>query len=89
MVHVVLLLVPKERGGISLLSSFFDSIIVFFSFFWTFLRSLVEGLLLFVSVMSSALTLPVFWAGYVPGIIYSSVLIVVSVAVIKLIVGRQ
>lgn len=71
------------------MSSFFDSIIAFFSFFWTFLRSLVEGLLLFCSVMSSALTLPVLWAGYVPGIIYSSVLIVVSVAVIKLIVGRQ
>lgn len=71
------------------MSSFFDAIIAFFSFFWTFLRSLVDGLMLFFSVLSNCLVLPVLWAGHVPGIIYSSVLIVFSVAVIKLIVGRQ
>lgn len=69
------------------MKEFFNAVIDFFDMIWNFLSNLVSGLVTAFSVLSSALTLPPVLVGFVPGIIGTSILVVGSIGVIKLIVG--
>lgn len=54
---------------------------------WNFLSNMISGLITAISVLLSAVTLPPTLLGFVPGIIGTSILVVGSIGVIKLIVG--
>ncbi len=54
---------------------------------WNFVSNMISGLITAISVLLSAVTLPPFLVGFVPGIIGTSILVVGSIGVIKLIVG--
>lgn len=66
---------------------FFDSIIEFFDMLWTFISNLVSGITTAISVVATAITLPPFLAGFLPSFVATSVIVVGSLGVIKLIVG--
>lgn len=67
--------------------NFFSSIIDFFSMVWNFISNLISGLITAISVLLSAVTLPPFLVGFVPSVISTSLLVVGSIGVLKLIVG--
>lgn len=66
---------------------FFDSIIDFFNMLWTFISNIISGIATAISVLSSAITLPPLLVGFVPSFISTSILVVGSIGVVKLIVG--
>lgn len=67
--------------------NFFSSIIDFFSMVWNFVSNMISGLITAISVLLSAVTLPPLLVGFVPSVISTSILVVGSIGVIKLIVG--
>ncbi len=53
-----------------------------------FLVNLIEGFINALSLLQSAVTLPLNFTGLVPGIISSSILITITIYVVKFLVGR-
>lgn len=54
---------------------------------WNFVSNMISGLITAISVLLSAVTLPPMLVGFVPSVISTSILVVGSIGVIKLIVG--
>ena len=67
--------------------SFFSTVVDFFAMIWDFVSNLLSGMVTAMEVLAKAVTLPPLLVGFVPSIIASSMLIVGSVGMIKLIVG--
>lgn len=67
---------------------FYDKIIGFFETLGQFLWNMIEGLLLAIRVLSTGLAFPAMISAFVPAIIFSSTLIVITFAVIKFLLGR-
>lgn len=68
--------------------AFFDSVVNFFTMIWDFIVNTVNGLFTLLKVLASTAQLSAVLPGQLPAIIASCVLMVVSLGVIKLIVGR-
>lgn len=69
------------------LLNFFDAIVEFFSALWMMIQNIVTGTLTILQILPSVVGLPFALAPFVPALIYASVGIVVSIGVIKLILG--
>ena len=67
--------------------NFFSSIFDFFFTVWNFVSNMLSGLVTAISVLLSAVTLPPMLLGFVPSVISTSILVVGSIGVIKLIAG--
>lgn len=67
---------------------FFDWIVNFFETIGEFITMLIDSLLTAISVIVSAVTLPVVFSGIVPQIILTSMIALLSLAVIKFLLGR-
>lgn len=67
---------------------FFDKIIGYIEMAWDFLISIIESLLQLLVLTSTTVSLPLNLVGYLPSVLGVSVLVSVSVYVVKLIVGR-
>lgn len=65
-----------------------DSIIKWFETIWNFISNLISSFITLFSMISAAVALPPVLVGLVPAVIGSTILAVVSLAVVKLIVGR-
>ena len=65
-----------------------DSIIKWFETIWNFVSNLISSFITLFSMISAAVALPPVLVGLVPAVIGSTILAVVSLAVVKLIVGR-
>lgn len=68
--------------------AFFDKIIGFLEMLWDFFVNLVEGLITALAAIANIATLPALLALYMPTIITTGVIICISFAVIKFIIGR-
>ncbi|MBE6788247.1 MAG: hypothetical protein E7539_01115 [Ruminococcaceae bacterium] len=68
--------------------SFFDSIMEWFSIAGDLIMSMVEALITAISVIGTAIVMPSYISPYVPAFLASSVICVVSFAVVKFLVGR-
>lgn len=66
---------------------FFESISDFLATAWEMVSNFFSSLVTAIVIVSKAAATPVLLIPYVPGIIGSCILIVVSVGVIKLLVG--
>lgn len=67
--------------------SFFSTVVDFFAMIWDFVSNLLSGMVTAMEVLLKAVALPPLLVGFVPSIIASSMLIVGSVGMVKLIVG--
>lgn len=67
---------------------FFDKVIGYIEMAFEFLFNVVESLFTFITLIPKAMTLPVHLIGYLPSIIGTAVLSVMSIGVIKLLAGR-
>lgn len=67
--------------------SFFSTVVDFFAMIWDFVSNLLSSMVTAMEVLLKAVTLPPMLVGFVPSIIASSMLIVGSVGMVKLIVG--
>ena len=67
---------------------FFSWIVVFLKNIGTFLSSLIDGLITLIRVVNNVVSFPLAISGFLPGFLFSSVVICVSIWVIKLVVGR-
>lgn len=68
--------------------NFFDSISEWFSQIGKLILSAIEALITAIGVLLSALQLPVYLGVHVPAFLYSSVICVVSFAVVKFLLNR-
>lgn len=67
---------------------FFDWIVDFCENIWDFLVNIFEGMTTLLGLIPSAVTIGPTVAGYVPAIVSSCVITVISISVAKLLVGR-
>lgn len=67
---------------------FFDKISGFLEQLWDFFVNLVNSLIMALSAVLTAATLPVTLMPFLPAIIGTSLMVVVSFAVVKFIIGR-
>lgn len=67
---------------------FFDQILSFLTMVWQFFVNLVTNLIVLISAVTSAVRLPMELSVLMPMFIGTSMLIAVSVWVVKLILGR-
>lgn len=68
--------------------NFFASISSFLTLIGDFIVNLVSGLIQALSLTSGVLVIPTVFAGYVPAIVSSSILIFITIGVLKFIIGR-
>ena len=69
------------------LLNFFDAIVEFFSALWMMIQNIVTGTLTILQILPSVVGLPFALAPFVSSLIYASIGIVVSIGIIKLILG--
>lgn len=67
---------------------FFNWIVNFFETIGEFITMLIDSLLTAISVIVSAVAIPVVFTGLIPQILLTSMLALVSLAVIKFLLGR-
>ena len=67
--------------------SFIETLFSAFETLWNLITNVVTGLTTFLSVVFHSLTLPPQLTLYLPSFLSASVMAVVSIAVIKLIIG--
>lgn len=67
---------------------FFDKIIGFFETIWTLVLNLIDMLFTFIGVLLNVVTLPAILTFIVPGVIGTSLVVIFSFAIIKLVVNR-
>ncbi len=67
---------------------FFDKIIGFFEMIWTLVVNLVNSLLMLLGTIVNIPVVIGVLAMYLPAVIFTGVMVTISFAVIKLIVGR-
>ena len=67
---------------------FFEKILGFIETVFEFFINLVESLFMALEVLTKAVVFPIELSGLMPSIIGSAMLIVVSLSVVKFIVGR-
>ena len=68
---------------------FFGTIIGYLEMVWSYFLNLINSMISFLTLILSATALPLSIAYYVPSFIASSVVAVSSIAVLKLIIGRD
>ena len=68
---------------------FFGTIIGYLEMVWSYFLNLINSMISFLSLILAATALPLSIAYYVPSFIASSVVAVSSIAVLKLIIGRD
>lgn len=68
--------------------NFFQSVISYLEIVFNFVKNIIGSLFQVLLVVVEALTLPQVLAGYCFPILGASVIIVASIAILKLIVGR-
>lgn len=67
---------------------FFSSVAGYISVFFDYFLSLINSFAQAVVLLASAVSLPQSIVGYMPGVVGASMLCIVSVGVIKFIIGR-
>lgn len=67
---------------------FFDKIIGFFEMIWTLVVNLVNSLLMLLGTIVNIPVVIGVLSMYLPAVIFTGVMVTISFAVIKLIVGR-
>lgn len=67
---------------------FFDQILGFILVVWQFLHNIITGLLTAIDMLEVAVGLPPLLVGFMPTVIGASMMIFVSIFVIKFIIGR-
>lgn len=67
---------------------FFDKIIGFIEQVWDFFVNLINSLIIALSAVVTASTLPQLLMPFLPAVVASSFMIVVAFAVVKFIIGR-
>lgn len=67
---------------------FFEKVLGFIETVFEFFINLVESLFMALEVLSKSIVFPLELAGLMPSVIGSAMVIVVSLAVVKFIVGR-
>lgn len=67
---------------------FFEKILGFIESIWQFFINLINSTILAIETLLSSIILPLELASIVPSILGASVSIVVSLAIVKFIVGR-
>lgn len=67
---------------------FFDKILGFIESAWQFVINIINSLVIALETLTQSVTLPLKLVAYVPGILGSAITIVVSLAIVKFIVGR-
>lgn len=68
---------------------FFEMLWSYIVLFFDYLINTIEMLITFIFALSTAIQIPAGIYGYLPAIIGSSMLVVVAIAVIKLLIGRE
>lgn len=68
--------------------NFFDMIGELFSTIWNFIEMFVDSLLTAISVIGTAVIFPVYISGIVPQILLTATLALISLAVVKFLIGR-
>lgn len=67
--------------------NFFDFIVDFFSSLWLMLSNFISGIQTALTVMITASTFPLQLASFCSPLIFTSIIIVVSLGIIKLMLG--
>ena len=67
---------------------FFEKVLGFFDTIFNFFINLIESYLMAINVVAESIRLPIFLSGFLPAFLGAALLIVISLSVIKLIVGR-
>ena len=67
---------------------FFNKVIGFIETVFEFFINLVESLFMALQVLVEAIRVPIFLSGFLPAVLGSALIVVVSLAVVKFIVGR-
>ena len=67
---------------------FFDKIVGFFEMIWNLIVNLVNSLLMILGTIVQIPLIVNNWALFLPSVIYAGVLITISFAVVKFVVGR-
>lgn len=68
---------------------FFGTIIGYLEMVWSYFLNIINSMISFLSLILAATALPLSISYYVPSFIASSVVAVSSIAVLKLIIGRD
>lgn len=67
---------------------FFEKVLGFIQTVFDFFINLIKSLLMAFNVLAEAIRVPIYLSGFLPAILGAALLVVVSLAVIKFIVGR-
>lgn len=67
---------------------FFNQVLGFIQTVFDFFISLVESLILGISLLVSSIDLPLLLVGYVPPILGSAIVVCFSIYIIKFLIGR-
>lgn len=67
---------------------FFDKVIGFIESLFQFVINIINSLIIAVETLTRAVTLPLELVAYLPGILGSAVTIVISLSIVKFLVGR-
>ena len=67
---------------------FFDQVIGFIESIWQFFLNSINSLIMAVETLARAVYLPLELIAYVPAILGSAITLVVSLSIVKFIVGR-
>ena len=68
--------------------NFFDWIVEFLETIGSVITMIIDSLLTAISVIASAVAIPVIFTGLVPQILLTAMLALISLAVIKFLLGR-
>lgn len=69
--------------------NFFDSIVSFFEYLINIIGNIFSSLYYFFDLIQGAVFIPMQLSGITPSIINVSIMVVVGIAVIKLLIGRD
>lgn len=67
---------------------FFNQVIGFIESIWQFFLNIINSLIMAVETLARAVSLPLELIAYVPSILGSAITLVVSLSIVKFIVGR-
>lgn len=69
--------------------NFFDSIVSFFEYLINIIGNIFSSLYYFFELIKGSVFIPIQLSGITPSIINVSIMVVVGIAVIKLLIGRD
>lgn len=67
---------------------FFNHVIGYIESIWQFFINIINSLIMAVETLAKAVSLPLELIAYVPGILGGAITLVVSLSIVKFIVGR-